>query len=125
MLESVLSVEACKNGVPTLEGLLSHPLFADETVSTVGIKPQLNLGEKTAHLDITLPDEVEILSLIVYTSSGIRNSLLLPLSTAPFRKLVNLTTPPKRSKTREDWVRIKSKRLFLETPLDHPNRYFI
>ena len=96
-----------------------------ENVEEIGIKPQLNLGEKTAHLDITLPDEVEILSLIVYTSSGIRNSLLLPLSTAPFRKLVNLTTPPKRSKTREDWVRIKSKHLFLETPLDCPNRYFI
>ena len=82
-----------------------------ENVEEIGIKPRLNLEDKTAHLDITLPDEVDILSLVIYTSSGIRNSLLLPLSTAPFRKLVDLTTPPKRSKTREDWVRIKSKHL--------------
>jgi len=43
VLESILSVEACKMGLPTLEALLSHPLFADETVITVGIKPQLKV----------------------------------------------------------------------------------
>uniref|UniRef100_H2ZCK6 WH2 domain-containing protein n=1 Tax=Ciona savignyi TaxID=51511 RepID=H2ZCK6_CIOSA len=46
VLESILSVEACKNGLPTLEGLLIHPLFADETVTTVGIKPQLKIPSK-------------------------------------------------------------------------------
>jgi len=30
-------------GLPTLEALLSHPLFADETVTTVGIKPLLKV----------------------------------------------------------------------------------
>nr|CAB3265330.1 PX domain-containing protein kinase-like protein [Phallusia mammillata] len=46
VLESILSSEACKNGLPTLEGLLSHPFFADETVTTVGIKPQLKIPSK-------------------------------------------------------------------------------
>ncbi|XP_076812589.1 PX domain-containing protein kinase-like protein isoform X2 [Clavelina lepadiformis] len=46
VLESILSTEACKMGLPTLEGLLSHPLFADETVRTVGIKPQLKIPSK-------------------------------------------------------------------------------
>uniref|UniRef100_F7B5G0 PX domain-containing protein kinase-like protein n=1 Tax=Ciona intestinalis TaxID=7719 RepID=F7B5G0_CIOIN len=46
VLESILSVEACKNGLPTLEALLSHPLFADEMVTTVGIKPQLKIPSK-------------------------------------------------------------------------------
>ena len=124
-LKSGSSKQGSSSGPKTVKNEKTKKTRRAENVEEIGIKPQLNLGEKTAHLDITLPDEVEILSLIVYTSSGIRNSLLLPLSTAPFRKLVNLTTPPKRSKTREDWVRIKSKRLFLETPLDHPNRYFI
>ena len=82
-----------------------------ENVGEIDIKPKLNLEDKTAHLDITLPDEVDIFSLVIYTSSGIRNSLLLPLSTAPFRKLVDLTTAPKRNKTRVDWERIKSKSL--------------
>ena len=80
-----------------------------ENVQEVKIKPKLNMEDKTAHLDITVPDEIDILSLVIYTSSGIRNSLLLPLSAAPFWKLVDLTTPPKRSKTREDWNKIKSK----------------
>ena len=124
-LKSGSSKQGSSSGPKTVKNEKTKKTRRAENVEEIGIKPQLNLGEKTAHLDITLPDEVEILSLIVYTSSGIRNSLLLPLSTAPFRKLVNLTTPPKRSKTREDWVRIKSKHLFLETPLDHPNRYFI
>ena len=53
VLESVLSVEACKNGVPTLEGLLSHPLFADETVSTVGIKPQLKVSTYSNEIQLT------------------------------------------------------------------------
>jgi len=82
-----------------------------ENVEEIEIKPRLNMEEKTAHLDITLPDEVDIFSLVIYTSSGIRNSLLLPLSSAPFRKLADLTTTPKRSKTREDWKRIKSNDL--------------
>lgn len=43
VLESILSLEACKMGLPSLEGLLSHPVFADETVTTVGIKPQLKV----------------------------------------------------------------------------------
>ena len=77
----------------------------------IEIKPRLNLGDITAHLDITLPDEVDILSLVIYTSSGIRNSLLLPLSTAPFRKLVDLTARPKRGNTPKQWDRIKSKSL--------------
>jgi len=46
VLESILSVEACKNGLPTLEALLSHTLFHDETVVTVGIKPQLKIPGK-------------------------------------------------------------------------------
>lgn len=44
VLESILSLEACKMGLPTLDGLLSHPFFADETVTTVGIKPQLKVS---------------------------------------------------------------------------------
>ena len=43
VLESILSVEACKNGLPKLEALLNHTLFMDETVLTVGIKPQLKV----------------------------------------------------------------------------------
>ena len=82
-----------------------------ENVEEIEIKPRLNLEGKTAHLDITLPDEVDIFSLVIYTSSGIRNSLLLPLSTAPFRKLVDQTTTPKRNKTREGWNRIKGESL--------------
>ena len=50
MLESILSTEACKMGLPTLEGLLSHPLFADETVTTVGIKPQLKVKANEINL---------------------------------------------------------------------------
>ena len=80
-----------------------------ENAKGVEIQPKLNLENKTAHVDIKLPDEVEILSLVIYTSSGIKNSILLPLSSAPFRKLVDQTTPPKRKKTREDWNKIKSK----------------
>ena len=114
-LKSGSSKQGSSSGPKTVKNEKTKKTRRAENVEEIGIKPQLNLGEKTAHLDITLPDEVEILSLIVYTSSGIRNSLLLPLSTAPFRKLVNLTTPPKRSKTREDWVRIKSKHLSWDT----------
>ena len=66
------------------------------------------MENKTAHVDIKVPDEVEIFSLVIYTSSGIRNSLLLPLSSAPFKKLVDQSTPPKRNKTRDDWNKIKS-----------------
>ncbi|XP_039263088.2 PX domain-containing protein kinase-like protein isoform X1 [Styela clava] len=46
VLESILTVEACKLGLPTLEGLLMHPLFVDEVVVTVGIKPQLKIPSK-------------------------------------------------------------------------------
>lgn len=46
VLESILSPEACKQGVPSLEGLLMHPLFVDEVVVTVGIKPQLKIPSK-------------------------------------------------------------------------------
>merc|ERR1719376_1978173 len=34
------------NGLPKLEALLNHTLFMDETVLTVGIKPQLKIPTK-------------------------------------------------------------------------------
>lgn len=45
-MESILSLEACKQGVPSLEGLLMHPFFVDEVVVTVGIKPQLKVSKQ-------------------------------------------------------------------------------
>ena len=110
-LKSVSSKQGSSSVPQTRKNGKTKKTRRAENVEEIGIKPRLNLEDKTAHLDITLPDEVDILSLVIYTSSGIRNSLLLPLSTAPFRKLVDLTTTPKRNKTRVDWERIKSKSL--------------
>ena len=73
---------------------------------------RVDIEDKTGHLDIVLPDEVDILSLVVYNSSGIKNSILLPLGDARFRKLIDQTTsPPIRSKTRKNWTRIRSEYL--------------
>ena len=80
-----------------------------ENVQDMKLKHRVDIKDKTGHLDIILPDEVDILSLVVYNSSGIKNSILLPLSDARFRKLVDQTSPPTRSKTRENWGRIRSK----------------
>ena len=63
---------------------------------------------KFGHLNVTVPDELELISLVIYTTTGIKNSLIVPLGTAQFRKLVDLTEKPKRKKTRESWMKIES-----------------
>lgn len=37
MLESILSVEACKNGLPTVAGLLTHPFFNEVGDGCLGL----------------------------------------------------------------------------------------
>lgn len=80
-----------------------------ENVQDMKLTHRVDIKDKTGHLDIILPDEVDILSLVVYNSSGIKNSILLPLSDARFRKLVDQTSPPARAETREKWDRIRSE----------------
>ena len=80
-----------------------------ENVGDMKLTHRVDIKDKTGHLDIILPDEVDILSLVVYNSSGIKNSILLPLSDARFRKLVDQTSPPTRAETREKWDRIRSE----------------
>ncbi|XP_021343288.1 PX domain-containing protein kinase-like protein isoform X2 [Mizuhopecten yessoensis] len=44
-LESILTTEACKNGLPTVPDLLSHPLFSDVTLPATD-KPVLKIPSK-------------------------------------------------------------------------------
>ncbi|XP_052278668.1 PX domain-containing protein kinase-like protein isoform X2 [Dreissena polymorpha] len=45
VLESILTTEACKNGLPSVQNLLTHPLFADVSLTTQE-KPYLKIPSK-------------------------------------------------------------------------------
>ena len=64
---------------------------------------------KDCHLNITFPDEVDIVSMVMYNSTGIKNAMQIPFGNAQFRKMIDSTSePPIRHKTRESWERLKS-----------------
>ena len=64
---------------------------------------------KDCHLNLTFPDEVDIVSMVMYNSTGIKNAMQIPFGNAQFRKMIDSTSePPIRHKTRESWERLKS-----------------
>ncbi|XP_071155726.1 PX domain-containing protein kinase-like protein isoform X1 [Mytilus edulis] len=58
VLESILTSEACKNGLPTVADLLSHPLFSDITLPLMD-KPILKIPSKLKEFIRTAKDDVE------------------------------------------------------------------
>lgn len=58
VLESILTSEACKNGIPTVSDLLSHPLFSDVTLPMMD-KPSLKIPSKLKEFIKTAKDEME------------------------------------------------------------------
>lgn len=73
------------------------------------VDSNLEIHLKSAHTTITLPDEIELFSLTVKNSTGIKNSLVIPLGVASYRKLANVAVEPKRKKTKADWLRIRGE----------------
>ena len=98
-----------------------------ENVTEVVMKAKI-VG-KDCHLNLTFPDEVDIVSMVMYNSTGIKNALQIPFGNAQFRKMIDSTTePPIRHKTRESWERLKSMYIFLlfqEKIIDMYLQYFI
>ena len=84
---------------------------------------------KDCHLNLTFPDEVDIVSMVMYNSTGIKNAMQIPFDSAQFRKMIDSTSePPIRHKTRESWERLKSMYisfLLLGKIIDMSLQYFI
>ena len=58
VLESILTTEACKNGLPTVADLLSHPLFSNVTLPLMD-KPILKIPSKLKEFIRTAKDDME------------------------------------------------------------------
>jgi len=58
VLESILTSEACKNGLPSFKDLLSHPFFS-EPVPLLGDKPQVKIPSKLKELVQSAKSQME------------------------------------------------------------------
>ncbi|KAJ8302273.1 hypothetical protein KUTeg_021260 [Tegillarca granosa] len=58
VLESILTTEACKNGLPSLSDLLLHPLFSDVAFSYIN-KPVLKIPSKLKEAIKTAKEDME------------------------------------------------------------------
>ncbi|KAH9512832.1 hypothetical protein Btru_036707 [Bulinus truncatus] len=59
VLESILTTEACKNGLPSIVNLLSHPLFSDVTLPSQLNKPVLKIPSKLKEFVKSSKEEIE------------------------------------------------------------------
>uniref|UniRef100_A0A2C9LVA4 Protein kinase domain-containing protein n=1 Tax=Biomphalaria glabrata TaxID=6526 RepID=A0A2C9LVA4_BIOGL len=59
VLESILTTEACKNGLPTVANLLSHPLFSDVNLVPQTNKPVLKIPSKLKDFVKSSKEEIE------------------------------------------------------------------
>ncbi|GFO45019.1 mitochondrial ribonuclease p protein 1 homolog, partial [Plakobranchus ocellatus] len=59
VLESILTTEACKNGLPSVADLLSHPLFCDVSFPPLSNKPTLKIPSKLKEFVKAAKEEVE------------------------------------------------------------------
>ncbi|GFR64436.1 pX domain-containing protein kinase-like protein [Elysia marginata] len=59
VLESILTTEACKNSLPSVEDLLSHPLFSDVSFPPLSNKPVLKFPSKLKEFVRSAKEEVE------------------------------------------------------------------
>ena len=75
-----------------------------ENVSTILAECNLSSEKSMGHVELTVPNEVQILSLIVKSSTAMKNGLIIPLGNPTYKKLCDSTRRPKRSKSREKWI---------------------
>ena len=75
-----------------------------ENVSTILAECNLSSEKSMGHVELTVPNEVQILSLIVKSSTVMKNGLIIPLGNPTYKKLCDSTRRPKRSKSREKWI---------------------
>ncbi|XP_012938998.1 PX domain-containing protein kinase-like protein isoform X2 [Aplysia californica] len=59
VLESILTTEACKNGLPSVADLLSHPLFCDVSLPPPVAKPVLKIPSKLKEFVKSAKEEIE------------------------------------------------------------------
>ncbi|XP_059167032.1 PX domain-containing protein kinase-like protein isoform X2 [Physella acuta] len=59
VLESILTSEACKNGLPSVTDLLSHPLFSDVSFPPFVNKPVLKIPSKLKEIVRAAKEEIE------------------------------------------------------------------
>lgn len=59
VLESILTTEACKNSLPSVDDLLSHPLFSDVSFPPLSNKPVLKFPSKLKEFVRAAKEEVE------------------------------------------------------------------
>ncbi|CAL1544540.1 unnamed protein product [Lymnaea stagnalis] len=59
VLESILTTEACKNGLPSVTDLLSHPLFSDVSLPPQVSKPVLKIPSKLKEFVKSSKEEIE------------------------------------------------------------------
>ena len=75
-----------------------------ENVPTILAECNLSSEKSMGHVELTVPNEVQILSLIVKSSTAMKNGLIIPLGNPTYKKLCDSTRRPKRSKSREKWI---------------------
>ena len=73
-------------------------------MSTILVKCNVNSEKSTSNVELTVPNEVQILSLIVKSTTAMKNGLIIPLGNPAYKKLCNSTMEPKRNNTREKWT---------------------
>jgi hypothetical protein len=81
-------------------------------VKDISADCKLAVTGTSGHVEITVPNELEILSVIVKTGTGMKNGIVLPLGNSQFRKLCNCSMEPKRIKTLTNWTAIQSMYFF-------------
>ncbi|BFZ08585.1 hypothetical protein BsWGS_11624 [Bradybaena similaris] len=59
VLESILTTEACKNGLPTIANLLLHPLFSNVTLPSFPNRPALKIPSKLKEFVRSSREEIE------------------------------------------------------------------
>ncbi|CAG5120711.1 unnamed protein product, partial [Candidula unifasciata] len=59
VLESILTTEACKNGLPTIANLLLHPLFSSVTLPSFVTRPVLKIPSKLKEFVKSSREEIE------------------------------------------------------------------
>ena len=68
------------------------------------VECDLNSEKSTGHVELPVPNELQILSLIVKSTTAMKNGLIIPFGNPAYKKLCNSTTEPKRNNTREKWT---------------------
>ena len=66
----------------------------------------------SGHVEITVPNDLQILSVIVKSGTGMKNGLVIPLGSSHHKKLCDCSLEPKRIKTRKKWTAVQSTYFF-------------